>query len=227
MKSAMQKAWGYILEIFFAPLCVGCGKYLSFKTDNKTLVCNICFDGIPIYKTVFYNPRFTLSAVSSYDNEAVRKLLQAFKYRGFEKAKRPIEALIGKYLDGVNLRNMLPKNTIIIPIPLHKKRLRERGFNQAEEIAKILGSYLGLPIQNKVLIKTLDTKHQTSLANKDERLKNVSGSLAISKDVNLKGKNILLVDDVYTTGATIGEAMKVLRRVGVNEIFVFVVAKTS
>jgi len=176
---------------------------------------------------VFYNPRFTLSAVSPYDNEAVRKLLQAFKYRGFEKAKSPIEALIGKYLDGVNLRNMLPKDTVIIPIPLHKKRLRERGFNQAEEIAKILGSYLGLSIQNKVLIKTLDTKHQTSLANKDERLKNVSGSLAISGDANLKGKNILLVDDVYTTGATMNEAIKVLRRSGTKEIFAFVVAKTN
>ena len=193
----MQKAWGYILEIFFAPLCVSCGKYFNFKIDNKTLVCNICFDSIPIYKTVF------------------------------EKAKRPIGALIGKYLDGVNLRNMLSKNTIIIPIPLHKKRLRERGFNQAEEITKILGSYLGLSIQNKILIKTLDTKHQTSLANKDERLKNVSGSLAISGDANLKGKNILLVDDVYTTGATMNEAIKVLRRSGTKEIFAFVVAKTN
>ena len=216
-----------MLEIFFAPVCVRCNKYLGSGNGEKSLVCGDCFDGIPVYKTISYSPSFTLAAVSSYENETIRELLHYFKYKRFLGAMGTIEELIAKYLGGVDIKNMIPPDAVIVPIPLHKKRLRERGFNQAEEIARILGERLNLQVRNRVLIKTLDTEHQTSLSDKDGRSKNVRGSFALSHDADVGGKTVLLVDDVYTTGATMNEAAKILRRAGVKSIIGFVIAKTA
>lgn len=180
-----------------------------------------------MYKTILYSPRFTLAAVASYDNDAVREILHFFKYRGFQAALCPIELLIAEYLNGVDLGNLVSEDALVIPIPLHKKRFRERGFNQAEEISKVLASRLGLHEKTDIVKKIKDTPHLTKLKNKDDRKESVKDSFRILQKDALKNKDVILVDDVYTTGATANEVIKLLRRAGVNRIIVFVLAKTG
>jgi len=200
--------------------------YLKSEDEKGNLICNTCFNHISVYKTISYSPQFTLAAVTSYESSATRELLHAFKYKKFLGAGNAIEKLIEKYLNNVDIQNIVSGDSVIVPIPLHKKRMRQRGFNQAEEIAKILSKYLKLPVENKILVKTIDTPHQTTLENKLERKESVKNSFEISSKDLIKGKNVILVDDVYTSGATMNEAAKILRRAGVKNIIGFVVAKT-
>jgi len=201
--------------------------YLASGEEKKQLICNSCFGGIPVYKTISYSPNFALAAVSSYENEAIRELLHAFKYKRFQGAREPIERLIEKHLREVNLRKLVPHDTVIIPIPLHKKRLRQRGFNQAEEIAEILSSHLGLSVESRVLVRIEDTPHQTTLKSRVDRKESVRNSFGVLSYEKVKNKSVLLVDDVYTSGATMGEAIKTLRKAGVKNFLCFVVAKTT
>lgn len=226
MRGALVRFWEYFLEILFPPICIACKNRLDSEKERKLMICSACFASIPIFNTISYSPRFSLAAVSSYENDAVKELLHSLKYKRFLKSLVPINELIKKYFEGVNLEKIIASDFIIVPIPLHKKRFRERGFNQAEEIAKLLAQRLNLEVMGDVLIKTLDTKHQTNLKNKEDRLRNVRGSFSVAPKVNLQGRNIVVVDDVYTTGSTINEAVKILKRSGAGEIFVFVVAKT-
>ncbi len=226
MKALLRRFWGYTLEILFPSICLRCRSHLALEEEKRDLLCENCFNTIPIYKTVSFSPALTLAAVSSYDNEAIKELIHALKYKKFLAARSAIARLIDKYLDFVDLKNIILGDAIIIPIPLHKKRLRERGFNQAFEIANILGEKLGLVVNDKILVKIKNTAHQTSLKDKHERLSNVRNSFEIPSKGRVIGKTVILVDDVYTSGATMREAAKVLRRAGTRNIIGFVVAKT-
>ena len=219
--------WGYFLDILFPPICLACKAYLVEQTEKENLLCKACFDNIPVYKTVSLGPKFTLVAVSTYDNKAIRELLHAFKYDKFLAAQGPFASLVDKYLNNVNLSKILPSDTVIVPIPLHKKRLRERGFNQAEKIADIIGERLGFHINNDTLIRIKNTPHQTMRKSKEERLNSLRNSFEITDKEAITGKTIILVDDVYTTGATMNEASKMLRHAGVKNIIGFVVAKSG
>ena len=109
----------------------------------------------------------------------------------------------------------------IIPIPLHRKRLEKRGYNQAEIIAEALGKRLNLPVKKKQLKRKINTKPQKDL-NPGERQKNIKG--AFTADEGLKGENILLLDDIYTTGATLDEAAGTLKKAGAERVYFLVIA---
>jgi ComF family protein len=117
-------------------------------------------------------------------------------------------------------------NFVLVPVPLSKKKLKWRGFNQAEEIAKELANFLKIPLISDCLIKTKETKDQVELSEK-ERKENVKGAFYIKNKEKIAGKNVLLVDDVFTTGATMEEAAKVLKEAGSEKIVGVVVAKAS
>jgi ComF family protein len=106
---------------------------------------------------------------------------------------------------------------VIIPVPLHPKRKRQRGFNQAQLIVKELSRLKRIEIVEECLVKNRNTPPQT-LLDEEEREKNVSGAFGIKKEENIKEKVVLLVDDVYTTGATIRECSSVLKEAGVKEV---------
>ena len=227
MEALLRRLWGYTLEIFFPPICIRCRTYLLSREEREDLLCNECFGSIPIYKTVSWSPKFTLAAVSSYDNEAIKELIHALKYKKFLATRSPLEKLIMTYIKTVDLKKIVPEDALLIPIPLHRKRFRERGFNQAEVIAEILGKYLNLPVKHGLLLKTIDTPHQTLLRNKKERKESVKDSFEINRSAKLKDKNVILVDDIYTSGATINEAVRVLKKAGIKVALGFVIAKTQ
>jgi len=114
---------------------------------------------------------------------------------------------------------------LIIPVPLEKRRMKWRGFNQSREIAEELASSsgLGLRVLNNVLIKTKETLPQVELSD-EARKENIKGVFLVKKDL-IKNKKILLVDDVYTTGATMIECARVLRESGAREIIGIAIAR--
>jgi ComF family protein len=123
-------------------------------------------------------------------------------------------------------QNKNSSNFVLIPIPLQKKRLRWRGFNQAEEIAKELSLSLKIPLINCVLLKIWHTLPQVKLS-EDRRKKNIAGAFSL-KNLNLiYGKSVLLVDDIYTTGSTMEEAAKTLKKSGVKKIIGLAIARSS
>ena len=117
-------------------------------------------------------------------------------------------------------------NPILIPIPLYKKRLKKRGYNQAELLAKEIvkrGNDV-FTLTTKVLYKVKDTKSQVEIRDKKERLKNLHGAFAVKNPETIHGRNIILVDDVTTTGTTLNEAKKVLEKSGARKVIAITIA---
>lgn len=208
-----------ILKIIFPTKCISCkkqGEYLCEECLNK---CQICQKE---------NLDWVFS-VYDYKDSNIKKIVKLLKY----KNKKDLSKIIGNSIYNVMLEelselNLLENftNPILIPIPLSKKRLRERGFNQAELIAKEIQknnpSYFEL--KTKILIKNKDTKHQADIKDKKERLKNLIDSFDIKNKEEISKRNIILIDDVTTTGATLNEAKKILKRNGAKKIIAFTFA---
>jgi competence protein ComFC len=113
---------------------------------------------------------------------------------------------------------------LIVPVPLHPTRLREREFNQAERIARHLGSATGIPVETRLLRRVVPTQTQTVLG-RPERIANVRRAFAMNRSKSLDGQRIVLLDDVFTTGATTSACAKVLKSAGSGEVCVWTVAR--
>jgi competence protein ComFC len=169
---------------------------------------------------------------ADYDSEPIKSLIRAFKYN----FARGIAPILGEYLflfsqnissrllftnkKSFDIRN-IAKNGFMIPIPLHKKRYRWRGFNQSAEIAKITAERYGAELNND--LRRIKHRKPQSKLNKDKRKKMISGCFSWQGE-NLQGRRILLIDDVYTTGSTLNEAAKVLKENGAGKIWGMVLA---
>lgn len=112
---------------------------------------------------------------------------------------------------------------LIVPVPLHRSRKAERGYNQAELLAKYLSSKLGIPLNSRNLIRTKATKIQNKLS-RHEREQNLKDAFIIRQSNVFKDKRILLVDDIFTTGATVNECSRILMECGVKEVYVITIA---
>jgi ComF family protein len=153
----------------------------------------------------------------------VQRLIHAFKYPPFLRdLAKPLALSIIAHINLLN-KPIYPPD-IICPIPLHKRRLKWRGYNHAEELAKQLGQAFSLPVVADALIKRKHTTPQVSL-DREERLRNMKGVFEVQNPQAIAAKNILLVDDVYTTGATMEECARVLKRAGATRVFGAVVAR--
>jgi ComF family protein len=114
---------------------------------------------------------------------------------------------------------------LVIPVPLHPKRLREREFNQSLLLADRIARRLGLPLSYANLVRIAPAPAQTTLSRK-RRLKNLRGAFAVRRPDAIAGKRILLIDDVFTTGATVNECAKTLRKAGAGDVFALTLART-
>ena len=113
---------------------------------------------------------------------------------------------------------------IIIPVPIHKKKWRTRGYNQSELIARKMAKNFHIPINTKILLKTKNTPMQSSLG-KDDRIKNIQKVYKVEYQEKIENKNVLLVDDIYTTGATVKECKRVLQLAGAKKVGIVIIAK--
>ena len=116
---------------------------------------------------------------------------------------------------------------MVVPVPLHARKLRQRGFNQSELIARdaIKTEAVGMVLHSRVLERRRETQSQIGLT-RHQRRENIRGAFAVTRPEEIAGREILLVDDVFTTGTTVSECARVLRRAGASKIFVATVART-
>jgi len=159
----------------------------------------------------------------SYQNSFCQKLIRQFKYENAVKElAKPLSSLIIAHFQ---LSNKLPtKEGVSIPVPLTKKRLKWRGFNQAEEIAKELSNSWGISLVSNCLIKVKENPPQVELS-EEERMENAKGVFQVQNKKEIIGKKIFLIDDVYTTGSTMEEAVRVLKAAGAKEVWGITVAR--
>jgi len=225
----------FLLNTFFPNSCIICQKEgtilcpdcFSLIEINSYLFCHICGKRIVDFKICDRCRRKTnLSALffaTYYQDKIVQKIIKEFKYPPFLKElSKPLASLIISHFS--LLEFSFPENSLFIPIPLPKKREKWRGFNQAEEIAKHLSSYYSVPLENKIIKRIRETLPQSELS-KEERKKNIKNSFILLDKEKIRGKNIFLIDDVYTTGATLEESARILKEGNPRNIFGIVVAR--
>jgi ComF family protein len=200
------------------PLCQICGEKL-FHPNAETEDVPLC----PICRRVGAHYR-RAAAYGAYEG-ALRDLIHLFKYNGI----RPAGTVLGGLLNQTVTSMALPDSVIVIPVPLWSGKRTTRGFNQAEAIARSFihfQSSSSIQLDTSILVRTRETASQTGLT-RHQRRANVRGAFAVVKPVRVKGRTILIVDDVMTTGTTAGECARVLRRAGAKEVFVATIARAT
>ncbi len=193
------------------PFCRRCGRQLK----DKRLERNICHDCVK--KPFHFDRAFS---ACSYDG-VIKELIREFKY----KKKDYLGATLSRLMIEFIKEYSLPMEVIdyIVPVPLHETRIREREFNQAHVLSSHIASEFRKELLHDGLIRHRPTRIQAELGG-EERFLNVKGSFSVKKPAAIKAKNILLVDDVLTTGATSSEAACALKKDGANIVFVLTLA---
>jgi ComF family protein len=168
-------------------------------------------------------------SIFSYQSPEIRTALWSLKYKNNKRVARILAAVLHDTIfeDISEGKNFAPASTsLLIPIPLHKKRQKQRGYNQSELLCKELSLIdpVSFIYRSDVLYRNTDTLSQTTLKNKKARAENVRGCFEVKDPKEIKGKHIVLIDDITTTGATIKEAMKVLRKAGAKKVTAYTVA---
>ena len=209
-----------ILDIIFPTNCIACGK-------SGVNLCIKCLFESPASEHECAKWIFPLY---EYRHPPIKKAIWLLKYKGKKKlADIFAEIMYGRILEEIADLGLMEnfKEPILIPIPLSNKRRRERGFNQAELICQALlkiDENKNFKLEKDVLVKTGNEKHQAYIENRAKRLKNILGSFAVRNAEKIKNKNVILIDDVITTGATLSEAKKILKEAGVRKVIAFAVA---
>lgn len=191
------------IKPYTGPKCRKCGKPLI---SDASTICGDCLQDEPAFESA--------RSFGLYDG-ALRKAINLLKYHNVKRLSKPLSDII--------MRIKIPQVDAVLPVPLYKKRLRQREFNQSALIAKYTAKSLGLILILDSLVKNRDTKPQVGLSS-DERRKNMRNAFGIQNKEMIEGKNILLVDDVSTTGATVRECSKVLKKAGAGEVHVVTLA---
>jgi ComF family protein len=210
------------------PICAECKSGIPVNDGRNCLTCARPFEGVTPDETGIYcgecrinPPPFEKTVYSLYYNDAVRDLIHHFKFKGRDGIAKTFAGLmsakIHKELD-------IKKIDLIIPLPLHVKRLYDRGYNQSYLLASEIGSAFSKDVMADILIKTINTKPQSSLSGR-ERRNNLKNAFAVRYQEKVIGKNILLIDDIMTTGTTLIEASKVLKKAKVKSIACAVAAR--
>lgn len=216
-----------ILQIVFPDRCLACG-------ESGSELCPKCLSDFPMAERKSADWIFPLY---DYRHPPAKKALWSLKYKGRKRLARVLgQALYEKIAEEISDISILQNfaSPLLIPIPLSPKRKRERGFNQSEllcrEILAVHQERLHpennfiLEIGNNILIKPKETEHQARIRDRKARLRNIIGSFTATNQDRLSGRNVILIDDILTTGATLSEARRVLKEGGARKILAFTVA---
>ena len=184
--------------------CICCGRFFSVTSEPH--LCGECLES---------RPPFAFHRSCAGYRGRMKDLILLFKYRGYRVlGKRLAEFMLAVHGETETLWSGVD---LIVPVPLHRRRKRRRGFNQSAVLAAVLAQAKGLPLLRKAIVKVKDTPPQTTLE-AQERRASVRGVYRPGNKKALRGKTVLLVDDVYTTGATLRECGTVLIEAGAGEV---------
>jgi ComF family protein len=190
------------------PFCRSCGRHLEKPVTQN--ICPVC-----VRKRLHFDRAFSPCVYEG----TLKELIHAFKYRKKDYLGLTLTKLMTEFIKEYNI----PMDAVdfLVPVPLHKTKLREREFNQAQILSQHIAGEFGKKSSPESLARLRFTKAQAELE-MEERLLNVKGGFTATKDV--KNKNILLIDDVLTTGSTCSEAAYALKDSGANIVFVLTLA---
>ncbi len=235
-----QRITNWFSGLLFPIRCLGCRKFGNYVcrgclrtiSIKKNFECIGCKRNTPLGQTCFLcaktNSVDQLLIVADYKNLLVEKSLKFLKYRFIRDLESPLLVLMKRYLKWLTLDkkfNVFGVNPLLIPVPLHPRRLNWRGFNQSELFAKELADTFQMEMAVDVIERTVNAIPQADIKEKEERLKNMNGIFKIKDNKKLTGREILLIDDVCTTGATLNECAKVLKANGATKVIGLVVAR--
>ena len=217
----LNKTLNYILELLFPRRCVVCLK-------RGTDLCAECLNKADLRQEPLAD---WIISVFDYRDPIIKKSIWGLKYRNkkgiAEILAHPLyERLIEEMADLKTFHGFNNK-TLLIPIPLSSKKRRTRGYNQSELLAeglRKLDTENLFEIDRNVLTKNRETESQMEIKNRALRLKNPAGCFSISKPDLVKGRNVILIDDVVTTGATLTEAKRELKKAGVKKVIALTIA---
>lgn len=212
-------------RIWLCPDCVQRAEAFRLRRPQCT-ICSEPFDGE--IGTAFDCPncrdrrfRFVCAVSVVRARDVVREMLHHFKYEGRFHLRHPLAAWLAEAFDDPRLRQ--DPVDALVPVPLHPRRKRERGFNQAAELARLAAARRGLVVE-ELLRRTRYTSTQTRHDRRD-RIENLRGAFAVARGARVTGRHLVLIDDVFTTGATVDECALVLRRAGAASVRVATVAR--
>lgn len=206
-------------------MCVPCKNGLSGRA--LTLVCPVCSfrngTGVVCKPCRKKTALSRLIAVFPYQEKTIRELLHIYKY----SRVRETGPILTEFLIAHSQQWRVPfiKTMIVVPIPLHRNRRRERGFNQSEEIGKQFAASLGLLYRDDILRRETYKKSQVACADFRERRKNIAGVFSTREIPEIHHKTVVLIDDIATSRSTMDEAARVLKEAGVKSVWGVVIAR--
>jgi ComF family protein len=203
------------IQLVDHPLCNVCGRPFP-DANGDDHECGVCLERPPQF--------IAARAWACYpreDDHPLREVVQKFKYARKVSLGRPLGRLMARGCQEF-LREIDPD--VIVPVPLYPKRLRWRGFNQSVLLAREVSRAYGIHMDPFLLQRRHETAAQTRLA-EEERRRNVRGAFTLDPDRPIRGKRVLIVDDVYTSGATVNECSRTLKQGGAKEIYVLTLAR--
>ena len=221
------------LQLFYPHVCAGCGDDLHGK---KQLICFICMQQLPHtdfakipdnqIEHIFYGRAKIQSACSIFyfsKGQIIQQLIHQLKYKGNQEIGIYLGKLMGdQLLNSGRFTNI----DAIIHLPMHPDKQRKRGYNQAEVLANGISQKLNIPVLNDIVVRSKTTTTQTNKQRVD-RWTNVDGTFIIKNQSSVIGKNILLVDDVITTGATLEACTNVILSIENTTVSIAVLAHAS
>lgn len=232
----------HLLDMVYPPFCLGCQKRLC--SLHKIPVCENCRQNISVINSPLCHKcgaplktsnlqkegcHFCLGKIFYFDRALsvcayegiIKTCIHLFKYQNRQKFALFFVQLMQEFIFS---HSNIEEFDLIVAVPLHRHKLLERGFNQSEVLAKYLAKNLGLKLSVNNLRRIKMTKSQVELS-KEERIKNVAGVFAVKNPLEFKRKAILLIDDIYTTGATLNECARVLKQSGATKVITFTLAR--
>lgn len=226
------------LDLVYPPCCVLCRARIS---DDLSVICDDCGSGLlsidapycercgqPLDAPVAPCPAcpgrtfYFDGAFSGFQfNRPLQDLIHQLKYRNRPGIGRFLGSLLAKR---VEREAGIPHITAVVPVPLHPLRNRERGYNQSAYIAQGISDETGIPVLENVLARSRNTPTQTSLS-PEARMANVEGVFEVSRAEAVRGATVSLVDDIFTTGATINSCARTLLQAGAERVFALTLAR--
>lgn len=229
----LEEVKGKVIDLLFPPHCVGCGSEGLF-------VCSLCESSLPVLASPVcptcgrplrrqgdcpvcraWKPETDgIRSPFAFDG-VVRQCIYQFKYGHFKALAAPLGRLLAGYLERERL-----EADVLVPVPLHSSRERDRGYNQSALLAAELGKRSGLPVVSDCLVRLRHTMPQVKTASALERQRNLAGAFGC-RDRRLEGKRVLLIDDVCTTGATLSSCAIALREAGASLVWGLALAREA
>ncbi|MFC2066806.1 double zinc ribbon domain-containing protein [Chloroflexota bacterium] len=228
-----DKLKGIALDLLFPEWCVGCGKEGDFicHSCRQSLpqitppVCQTCgrpqSSEAPCPSCVSWHADIDAIRSPFRFDGVIREAIHQLKYRNLRALAASLAELLQDYL----ATNPVPTDALV-PVPLHRKRLRERGYNQSYLLARELGKRTNLPVVDDCLIRQQHTPPQARTAHVDERRTNVANAF-VCRDHRLRDKQVLLIDDVSTSGATLNACAAALKAAGATSVWGLAMARET